>query len=49
MRVELLRFFWGHSAGTRGRVRNGWLYLKGSPRARVLPGDEGELFTERKR
>ena len=42
--VVLLQFFWGHSIGTRGRVRRGKLLLKGSPEAAVNKRDIGELF-----
>jgi hypothetical protein len=47
MKVTLLRPFWGHAKGTQGSVRNGKLFLKGSPPAKVLPQDEGDLYGTR--
>lgn len=47
MKVRLLIAFWGHPAGTRGRIDSrGWLRLKGSPKARITPADFGRLFRE---
>jgi hypothetical protein len=44
VRVRLLIPFWGHRPGTVGYVRDGRLYLKGSPPATVRPGDWGYLL-----
>jgi len=43
-KVRLLRPLWGHPIGTMGRLRNGFLLLKGSPPARVYPKDLDRLF-----
>ena len=44
-RVRLVHFFWGHKAGTLGRIDSrGMLRLKGSQPAAILPSDEGPMF-----
>ena len=43
-RIILLRSFWGHKAGTHGRIRNGKLRLKGSQPATVTTADLDNLF-----